>query len=637
MTDLSLSHSTHSAPSVSSTVDIAITPPFALNSHFNGITGEDEEDYTIKCICDFQEDDGNTVLCEKCETWQHIECYYSQNGVPEVHNCADCDPRAVDTRRANERPKRKHEHPELADRKVKKPAVKSHKKKSKTLDPQIVTTNGWSHEIGFPRNGAPGSSKDHVPPAKKPKTGHKASNSIQSTGRPLHPSSRSSKRSVSASHPIRSQTPRNCTPNNHDTIPYSTEFLQLYDDDPGDTPMPANLFNDIRITTLLSLWSHDVEALTEAANGRKPQDIFQRCNEPIDSMVFPHLHKVSKLDLAVEYDGLRPRWTYLTIDTFMRQNSIVGELRGKIGHMQDYVQDPANRWDYLRHPLPFVFFHDQLPIYIDTRREGSRCRYLRRSCRPNLSMKTFLENGSEYHFCFVANQDLEAGTELTTGWRLDEHISKYIQHTDADIKQEFTAESAGSYIGEWVGKVFADFGGCACDDPGGCLIAGYNRRNTMMSGESAVYLPNGTSKKGHQGFSVTSSHSTSHATNSRSGSEALKHQELDEQDDGRSTSGSLRSKPRSRDTTPSYQNPNSKGVNTNDIELSRREKRKIALLEKSFELQEHTLQSAQKKKKRNSGGSSINTPTAVTSVSSVSSLPVNIWTDVLLSAAAWSL
>ena len=636
MTDLSLSHFTHSAPSVGSTIESTTAPPFALNSNLNGITGEDEEDYTIKCICDFQEDDGNTVLCEKCETWQHIECYYSQNGVPDVHNCADCDPRAVDTRRATERPKKKREHPEHADRKVKKPAVKSHKKKPKISDPQVVNTNGWSDEFTFPRNGALGNSRDHVPPAKRPKTSHKGSNSTHFTSRPLNPSSRSSKRSVSTSQPIQSQTPRNGTPNGHYTIPYSTEFLQLYDNDPGDAPMPANLFNDIRITTLLSLWSHDVEALTEAANGRKPQDIFQRCNEPIDLMIFPQLNKVCKLDDAVEYDGLHPRWTYLTIDTFTQQNSIVGELRGKIGHMQDYVQDSANRWDYLRHPLPFVFFHDQLPIYIDTRREGSKCRYLRRSCRPNLSMKTFLENGSEYHFCFVANQDLEAGTELTTGWRLDEHISKYIQHTDADIKQEFTAESAGSYIAEWVGKVLADFGGCACDDPGGCLIAGYDRRNTMISGDSAVCLPNGTSKKGHQDFSVASSHSTSHATNSRSGSEALKHQEYDEQDDGRSTSGSLRSKPRSRDTTPSYQSLHGKGCNTNDMELSHREKRKIALLEKSFELQEHSLQSAQKKKKRNSGGSSLNTPTAVTSVSLVKSLPFDVGANAISLAAARS-
>ena len=35
-----------------------------------------EEVYLIKCICGRPEDDGNTVYCETCDTWQHIECYY---------------------------------------------------------------------------------------------------------------------------------------------------------------------------------------------------------------------------------------------------------------------------------------------------------------------------------------------------------------------------------------------------------------------------------------------------------------------------------------------------------------------------------------------------------------------------------
>lgn len=65
---------------------------------------------------------------------------------------------------------------------------------------------------------------------------------------------------------------------------------------------------------------------------------------------------------------------------FTPKDLIVGELKGKIGHMEDYIHDPTNRWDYLRHPAPFVFFHGKLPIYIDTRSEGTTCRYLRRSC-----------------------------------------------------------------------------------------------------------------------------------------------------------------------------------------------------------------------------------------------------------------
>lgn len=51
-----------------------------------------EEDHMIKCTCGSSDDDGNTVLCEKCDTWQHIECYYRGKEVPDLHFCTDCAP-----------------------------------------------------------------------------------------------------------------------------------------------------------------------------------------------------------------------------------------------------------------------------------------------------------------------------------------------------------------------------------------------------------------------------------------------------------------------------------------------------------------------------------------------------------------
>ena len=52
-------------------------PPTHTNgSPALGGINEEEDSSTIKCICGFSDDDGNTVLCEKCDTWQHIVCYY---------------------------------------------------------------------------------------------------------------------------------------------------------------------------------------------------------------------------------------------------------------------------------------------------------------------------------------------------------------------------------------------------------------------------------------------------------------------------------------------------------------------------------------------------------------------------------
>lgn len=622
MTDSPSSHIKHTVPAVEP-LSILYTPPTAsirANSLPNGVTVEEEEDYTIKCICGYDEDDGRTIYCESCDTWQHVECYYHRKDVPgeeEDHTCIDCDPgKVVDVRRATDRQRRRREGLEV-DRKPKKPPGKSHKKKVKQPDLANAHTNGWAHDRNdntHPRGVNAGNLKDHSSPTKRTKTSHRATNSMHAQMVPLNTSAHTSKRSTSASHILQSpsKTPStNNTPNGYHSDHYSLEFLQLYKDDPGEKSLPANSFNDIKIAGQLSEWSHDIEALTEATNGRTHQDIFMRCEQSLDTLQLPPLQKEKKVDESRDYDGLNPTWTYLTINTYIPQNTIVGELRGKIGHMQDYVQDPTNRWEYLRHPLPFVFFHPYLPIYIDTRQEGTNCRYLRRSCNPNLTMKTILENGSDYHFCFVATRDLEAGAELTVGWTLDGHVRTYFSQKKEEIKLEGATDTDESYVSDWVGKVLADFGGCACDGYVDCSMAKYDRRNSAFSGDSGIPVPNGKHKKGRKGVQHVSSHSTGRTTNSRSGSEAFKHQDDDERDDSRSTSFSVRSKSNSRDMTPSNQT-SAQGGAVAGIELSDREKRKIAALEKTFE--EQDKQAAPRKKKRTSGGSTLNTPTTASSL-----------------------
>lgn len=617
MTDSSLSLKPHTAPLVDSTA--GPTPSSAKLPHASKSSDfpvDEEEDYTIKCICGFHDDDGNTVFCERCETWQHIICYYYSEGiVVDVanidHNCADCEPRPLDHKGATERQSNKRrEEPDT--RKVKKTTTKSHKKKVKPESGSTLT-NGWSHDHHERTSRSP---KDQLPPAKRPKTTHRHSGSINSRLVPLNSSSQPSKRSASSSRTFHSPTemPSSHSSNGFSSEPYSLEFLRLYNDDPGDTPMQANLFNDITIIGSLSSWSCDVESLRDATNGMSPQDVFHRCDQPLDSMTLPCLHKDEKQDVSFEADGQHPRWKFLTIDSLTPKDSIVGELRGKIGHMQDYVQDPMNRWDYLRHPVPFVFFHPKLPIYIDTRCEGTTCRYLRRSCHPNLSMKTILENGSDYHFCFVAKHDLEAGSELTIGWVLDEHIRNFVNPRRTDeIKQDDAEED---YVTDWVGKVLADFGGCACDAPSQCALARYDRRHGGSANNGTRQLPNGKSTKGRNGHTIKPSPpSTGYATNSRAGSEVFKHHDDDDHDDSRSTSDSMRSKPRSRDLTPTHRNFGDVGA-VPGLEMSDREKRKIAALEKNFEQLEQDKQPIVKKKKRNSGGSTYNAPIATNSVSS---------------------
>jgi hypothetical protein len=87
----------------------AAVPTFGYNV-WKAHVVEDEEQFTIKCICGFADDDGYTggpVLCESCDTWQHILCYYDRSKlVPDVHECGDCDPRPLDSKVATDRQRR---------------------------------------------------------------------------------------------------------------------------------------------------------------------------------------------------------------------------------------------------------------------------------------------------------------------------------------------------------------------------------------------------------------------------------------------------------------------------------------------------------------------------------------------------
>ena len=613
MTDLSRSPNSNPVVPVESVVGTNAQFLTPIPRITNGVSVEDEEEYTIKCICDFQGDDGNTIFCETCETWQHIECYYLPLQVPgdnDTHNCIGCEPRTLNTPAAIEQQKGKRIDFDSTERKVnRKPPSKSNKRKIKPFENQeSPNPSGDKHDAASPRNGTGTSARDQ-PPTKRQKSGHKHSNSIatQSTSVKAPPQSR---RSTSASHTLPSPS-KSHSQTGADFIyePYSPEFMTLYDTDTGDTSLTDNVHSGISVTSDLGAWSQDVYALAKATNGKGHTDVFMRSVQPVNEMPRPLIHKQYKEDTSKEYNGRHPRWVYLTTDSDLLEQTFVGELCGYIGHMKDYVQDDANRWEYLRHPLPFVFFHPALPIYIDTRASGTLLRYVRRSCKPNLSMKTFLENGSEYHFCFHANQDIEAGSQLTIPWTTDEHVRAFTAKFGGGIPSETAVNIDEGYVLDYFSKVFSDFGGCACDNPEQCSIENLARRLRILASDQQP-TTNGKTKKARKNGINTSTNGNSRNNTSRSGSEAFRIQDDEEADDDHSTSTSSRSKPQSRDITPANQSGNEAKSSIQGLELSERDKRKIAAMEKA---EQDKSQPIQKKKKRTSGNSvSVNSTLAAT-------------------------
>ena len=562
------------------------------NGSLSDTNVQEEEEYTIKCICIYADDDGNTVYCPKCDTWQHIECYYHGKKVPEEHFCADCFPRDLDAKKATERQRRHREALDGGDRKVKRPSSKTQKKKHKDPNAPAEQLNGWHHD----RHESVNSARDG-PPAKKPKTSHRASVSMVS----VNGESRKRAGSTLQSYPSPSKSPQDIF--RFPAIPtYTTDFLELYDRDDGNTDARDNE-QTIRATNQLFAWRTDPSLVLIPGQHPTAKSPFVRSDRPLDQNTWPKVSIETLRKTDVEYDGRIPLWRFLRVHSPVKKNEIVGEVRGQVGMLEEYCQQKSssNRWQELRHPDPFVFFHPHMDIYIDSRRSGTRFRYLRRSCRPNVTLKTFVSDNDETRHCFVASQDIPAGTELTTMWFLDQ----------AMFVAEDTEQAQNRRL-DWVSRVLANFGDCACDAGPSCLLAPFDRRYPGKSSESAQ-KEKGSRKKKSKMNQTISPFSTGHATNSRAGSEP-KVLDDEEQTDHRSTPESSRSGGHSRDITPI----NVAALDADPVlgtGLTARELRKIQMAEKAFAQKEQEKKDQnglgpQKKKKRTSGGSTLNTPNA---------------------------
>ena len=587
-------------------------PTFATASPPLEATIEEEESSTIKCICGYSDDDGNTVLCEKCDTWQHIVCYYeSAQHVPDVHECADCLPRAIDSKSASEKQRLRREVHSIGERKGRpKASTKNPKKRTKdTHGP--VQSNGWpmqtNGDLQYTPDRKSGSPRDQPPPNKRPKTSHRPSGSVGvvSQAPALVPTSRKRGGSVMLNGHSPVKSPTNPEAPIED---YSSEFMHLYRQ-PEPPSADSNSYTRIDVANDIAMWLQDPEALAEASGGKKPQDIFSRIDitiQELETSTAPEIVKQTDVDSGILAHGLHPQWHFITAETPVPDGGYVGELNGLIGRKADYYSDASNRWDLLRHPEPFVFFPPHLPIYIDTRREGNILRYSRRSCNPNMSMKILIDSSNDYHFCFLATREISPGEELTVGWDIDSEVQKQLARVVTN-----GAKEGFKRIQPWVSCVLANFGGCACDTSNGneCLLE-RARRNTTT--EQPTLKTKGKKVKKSQ----VSPMSTGHATNSRAGSETANRDTIDEdQMDARSTSGSHKSS--SRDITPATHFSSLEGD-----KLSEREKRKIQHQELLFQKLDHDEHKG--KRKRTSAGSNLNTPSISSSVRRLSSCPIPV-------------
>ncbi|KAI0441787.1 hypothetical protein F4803DRAFT_406208 [Xylaria telfairii] len=579
-------HSPNSAPAITNDVPNKTTAP------------AEEEPYTIKCICDFTDDDGNTIYCDLCDTWQHIECYYPYNRIEVTrddfnHSCVDCNPRILDRQRANERQilrQAKGTHSEVSERKAtKRPPPKGQKKKARPTD---LGLNGHGGLENIPKQ-----SHDpvHAHQHKKSKSSHRPSQSISSQAAKRSPSY-GQKTTNPHGHPPSPATTPSELPHEFEIHNYSSGFMDLYKEDRDVAIVQTNSFVNLIISNILSSWLRDREKLRQET-GCDYADVFQPLPVNIDSIqVSP---QVRSKKLPVGPDTV-VHWQYLASPQAVDKNVPLIELNGQIGIQKDYCQDPRNRWQDLSSPLPFVFFHPMLPLVIDTRREGSQARYVRRSCKPNATLDTYLSEGSEYHFWLVSDRPLRPNEQITIPWEFNlqkDVARRWLQllglSDDGDQQPEFNEKETETYhsIGAWVHTILSEYGGCACDLGSDCAFVRFHR--IYIARPQGKEKASKTKKVRKPKANNVSPTSTGKATNSRAASEGHIEDGVD------NDSASSRSKPPSRDMTPA---PRQGSFDTLGVltELTDRDKRKVQMVEDSFRRMEQ--QQPPRKKKRTSDG-----------------------------------
>lgn len=595
----------------------------------NGLSPPDGvADDRIKCVCGYEDDDGSTVFCEECHTWQHIRCYYPDKPPTEdaVHECVDCRPRAYDARGAAERQRQWRELQAITIQRSKPRLGKSHKKKVKDIAHNGAHVNGWpssaGHDLQSGIEGTSANARDQPPPAKRPKTSHKSSGSVISLSYPSILGTGTRKRAgsgvLNGQSPTRSSivTSTNGYPDDY----FSPEFMQLHQQPPPQH-VDANSFTDLAIANDLSLWLSDPDALHEVSNGKHPSEVFLVPSMSLEELELtaPVITKQTYEDMGLTIRGQHPVIQYLTLETSVPAGNYIGELRGRIGRRLDYINAPSGRWPSLRHPEPFVFFPPHLPIYIDARCEGTMLRYARRSCDPNMRMQIFITKKREYHFCFVSTRDIGEGEEITINWDVLPDIKTRLEvsWSNGNIKREGIQGKDASYISHWATGVLASFGNCACNRPEGeCALHRFDRRvDHHFSVPHPPALKPSTSRRAKKSAHQASPLGTGYTNNSRASSEAINRGEQEDDNvDSRSVSGSSRSKPSSRDITPmTHTNTSNTGLG---VEMSDRERRKLMQYEDLFKKQdENDEQQGNRRKKRHSAGSTLNTPSIAASVS----------------------
>ncbi|TGZ82599.1 hypothetical protein EX30DRAFT_192247 [Ascodesmis nigricans] len=408
----------------------------------------------IRCICDYADDDGYTICCDECETWQHYVCMGLPPGnAPSKYKCPRCSPRPVDAKKAREIQRIRRQED---DERTKTTTVTT-----TTTTTKRKRTTGVSHKKKDSHAGVSVSSG-------------KSGSNAEKNGHGKTTSPRESQPTTSRK--------RNARGNGHHSSAAGSPgyFPDRNDDDDADADKYKFEFTDI--SNQSDRYSSDEvkNYLLEAAD--PSNTAYNKFVKHLTRSEFstPKASVRSIPDHSKAF-SVYPPFGFV-LDAPCAKGKPVALFKGEVGMQDAYMNHPPNQYAVLHHPKTYVIFHPDLHICIDARNWGTEARFARRSCRPNCSIAALvLEDAAEpkVAFALYANEALKAGTEVTIGWDWDSTpLSKQLAHHDFDFSK-ISAEELFQ-VATWVNNLLENTT-CACNGGDECLLARIKKQSGIPS------------------------------------------------------------------------------------------------------------------------------------------------------------
>ncbi|KAF7995176.1 hypothetical protein HCN44_004648 [Aphidius gifuensis] len=498
----------------------------------------DDEDSITRCICGFEHDDGYMISCDRCLTWQHVDCMgIDRSNIPEKYLCEQCEPRRIDHQRARTLQLRKREELMNSD-------STSDTASTSSADTDVGTNLTPVNSASVKKRSGP--QQQNVSRRKSDPVQHRRLNNNNNNSSNNLNNINENNSVVNNNYP--NTLNKNSRQNNNNTTTRKKDMTTISATSPAApvapaaSSLPASTVSATTTTPKRSGGSSNSGAQGKRRNKRRSsvncdednQDSWGSSMTPLRKWIeqyedavtnhySPELRaRVSSIKINSGYNNEFKTiinnnntntmtnnkyrvsehnnssnilvFKYLLATIYLPPNTLVLELRGKYMLSTQY-KPPHQGRQIAQRPGPFVFFYrlprDGPEICVDTRTYGNDARFIRRSCTPNAEIKHCLEKGT-IHLYIVTTQTIDKNEEIT------------IRHEQNDMILPNNANSLLQFA-------------CACGNPRTCKIASSNQvgNNSRQVNNTTSTITGTTTTTTGASATTTNGNSTENPTDGR--------------------------------------------------------------------------------------------------------------------------